>query len=306
MRSFGILGAGALGSYYAAALSRAGREVHLLARGPHLDAVRSNGLTVALPTGTIHTSPNAIGTWSEAPRVDFVIVTVKSYSLDEIAPAAMRAAEDGATLLPLLNGIDIRDRLLTLGVPAERILGGVATISVARTAPGVVERRSPFDRVIAGAWHCDQSPLAEIVVSELRDAGVEARTSDEIELEQWRKFSFIVPMGIACGLTRRPMGPTIASAEGRALLAQAVSEVGAIARARGVPFTAGEEARTLENLLALPAAAKPSFLLDLERGGPTELDVLAGAVSRIGHDVGVPVPLADLATRVFSIATSPA
>jgi 2-dehydropantoate 2-reductase len=306
MRSFGILGAGAMGSYYAAALSRAGREVHLLARGPHLEALRTNGLVVTHPGGTIHATPNAIATWSEAPRVDFVLVTVKSYSLDEIAPAAVTAARDGATLLPLLNGVDIRDRLVTLGVAAERILGGVATISVARTAPGVVERRSPFDRVIAGAWQGEQASLADVVVAELRDAGVDARSSSEIALEQWRKFSFIVPMSIVCGLTRRPMGPAIASEHGRALLLQAVAEVAAVARARGVPFTTSDEQGTLKALLALPAAAKPSFLLDLDRGGPTELDVLAGAVSHLGRELGVPVPLADLATAVFSIATAPA
>jgi 2-dehydropantoate 2-reductase len=306
MQRFGILGAGAMGSYYAALLSRAGREVHLLARGAHLEALRSKGLAVTLPSGTIHTTPNVIGTWTEAPRVDFALLTVKSYSLDEIAPAAASAARDGAMILPLLNGVDIRDRLVALGVPAEQILGGVATISVARTSPGVVERRSPFDRVIAGAWRVEGSSLADLVVDELRDAGVDARASSEIALEQWRKFSFIVPMGIACGLTRRPMGATASTESGRALLAQAVAEVCAVARASGVPFTADDEQNTLTNLLSLPAAAKPSFLLDLERGGPTELDVLAGAVSRLGHDLGVPVPLADLATTVFSIATSPA
>ena len=73
-----------------------------------------------------------------------------------------------------------------------------------------------------------------------------------------------------------------------------------VARARGVALPAGEEDKVLQTMASLPAGTKPSFLLDLERGGPNELDVLSGAVSRYGRSCGVPTPIHDAVVTAVS------
>lgn len=299
----GVVGAGGIGSYYAGLLSCAGSTVKLVARGPHLDAISARGLEVRTPDRTFVAHPAAASDPAIVADCDAVIVAVKSYSLAEVAPALATAAAKGAAILPLLNGVDVAERLAKLGVPREALLGGLVAASVFRTAPGVVERRSPFDRVRIGEFDRTTSDRAQRLVDAFAAAGVAAELSQDISFDLWRKFSFIVPMNVVCGLSRGPMGPVLASERGRKLVVDSLHELAEVARAAGVPFTRDEEAKVCNDLLALGPGIRPSFLADLERGGPTELDLLAGTVSRLGHEHDVPTPIHDVATAAFAIST---
>jgi 2-dehydropantoate 2-reductase len=299
----GIVGAGNIGSYYAGLLSGAGHSVKLVARGPHLDAIQARGLEVRTPDKKLVAHLEATVDAFAVADCGAVIVAVKSYSLEQVAPAVAAAARAGATILPLLNGVDVAERLAKLGVPGEAIVGGLVGVSVFRTAPGVVERRSPFDRVVIGEFDRRPSDRARRLVGAFADAGVAAELSADITMDLWRKFAFIVPMNVVCGLSRGPMGPVIASERGRELVAHSLHELAEVARAAGVPFSRDEEAKICHELLALGPGIRPSFLADLERGGPTELDLLAGTVSRLGQEHGVPTPVHDVATAAFAIAT---
>jgi 2-dehydropantoate 2-reductase len=135
--------------------------------------------------------------------------------------------------------------------------------------------------------------------------GVEARVSENIGLDLWRKLSFIVPMNVASGLTRGPVGEMLSTERGRALLSGVVAEIAAVSRVAGTALDEAEEARIRKDVLALPYSTTPSFLADLVRGGPTELDMLVGAVSRMGNEHGVPTPIHDFATTAFEAATAP-
>jgi len=230
-------------------------------------------------------------------------VSVKSYSLADIGPAVVGAAKRGATIVPLLNGADVAERLESLGVPRGAIVGGIVHASLVRTAPGVAERKSPGDRVTVGEFDQSTTERVQRIVAAFASAGSTAVLSADIARDIWRKFSLIVPMGIVCGLTRQPMGPILASESGRRLLTNSIHEVVMVARAVAGTLDDADETKTRDDLLALGPNTKPSFLLDLERGGPTELDLLAGTVRRLGREHGVPTPIADLATTVFEVAT---
>ena len=299
----GIVGAGNIGSYYAGLLSNAGSAVRLVARGPHLDAIKARGLEVRTPDSTFVAYPRVGSDPSLVDDCEAVIVSVKSYSLAEVAPGLVAAASKGAAILPLLNGVDVADRLAGLGVPRDSILGGLVAVSVVRTEPGVVERRSPFERVVIGEFDRQPSDRARGLVDAFAAAGSAAELSPDISFDLWRKFAFIVPMNVVCGLSRGPMGPVISSERGRKLVADSLHELAEVARALGVSFGHEDEAKTCRELLALAPEMRPSFLADLERGGPTELDALVGTVSRLGHEHGVPTPIHDVATAAFAIST---
>jgi 2-dehydropantoate 2-reductase len=294
-----ILGAGGVGGYYGGALSRAGHEVAMLARGAHLDALRERGLEVRTPDGTFTAAVEAAGAPEEIGAVDYAVVAVKNYSLPEIAPAVRLLAEKGAVIVPLLNGVDVAERLIERGVPEGRVLGGLTEISAARVGPGVVERRSAFQRVVVGELEGGTSERVERIVAAFREAGAEARASEDITADLWRKFIFIAAMSAACGLTRSPVGPIRSRPLGQLLIERAVHEVAAVARGRGVAITEEDTARILAFIASLPDAIKPSFLLDVEAGGPTEIDDLSGAVSRFGRLAGVETPVHDVATVVL-------
>ncbi|HEY3572160.1 MAG TPA: ketopantoate reductase family protein [Thermoanaerobaculia bacterium] len=294
-----ILGAGGVGGYYGGTLARAGNRVALVARGAHLEALRERGLEVRTPEGTFTVAVEAVEEAEALRGIELAVVAVKSYSLAEIAPAARLLAERGAVVVPLLNGVEAADRLIAAGVPDEQVLGGLTGISAVRIGPGIVERRSPFQRVVVGEREGGISERAERIAAAFREAGAEARASDDITVDLWRKFAFITTMSAACGLARTSIGPVREASLGNLLIERALREVIAVARAHGVALPADAEADVLALVSGMPSAMKPSFLLDLEAGGSTELDDLSGAVSRLGRQAGVETPVHDVATAAL-------
>ena len=297
-----VLGAGAIGAYYGGQLARAGHEVTLYARGDNLAVIRRHGLEIRTPEGSSVVQVTATDSVEELGAADFAILGVKSYSLDAIAPAVQRVAKNGAVILPFLNGVETTERLIALGVSSAAILGGVTRISVARVQPGVVERRGPFQSVIVGELDGGVTDRVTRIVAAFRDAGVDASASNQIEVDLWQKFIFIAAIAASCGLARTPVGPLRDRPLGRRLLQRAVQEVVDVARARGIPLAADETAQVLGAIDALPPGTKPSFLLDLEAGGPTELATLSGAVSRYADAAGVGAPVHDTVVAVLGTA----
>jgi 2-dehydropantoate 2-reductase len=296
-----VLGAGAIGAYYGGQLARAGHEVTLYARGDNLAAIKSRGLEIKTAERSSTILVSATDNVDQLGAPDFAILGVKSYSLAAIAPVVRKVAAKGATIVPFLNGVETTDRLVELGVAREALIGGVTRISVARVAPGVVERRGAFQSVIVGELDGSASERTSRIAAAFRDAGVDARSSNQIVVDLWEKFVFIASMAAACGLARSPIGPVRDAPLGRRLLERAVQEVVEVATARGVQLARDETAQVIGAIDALPPGTKPSFLLDVEAGGQTELDVLSGAVSRYAEAVHVRTPVHDTATAVFSV-----
>jgi 2-dehydropantoate 2-reductase len=295
-----VVGAGGIGGYFGGAIARAGHEVRLFARGTNRDTIRSRGLEVREPEGAWTVEVQATDEPAELLPADLAIVAVKSYSLLEVAPVVKRLAEADAVVVPLLNGVEAFESLAAAGVPAGRMLPGLAVISAEKTAPGIVTRKSDFRTVIVGERRGGTSERAERVAALFRETGAEARVSEDIAVDLWRKFLFLATLAAACGLARAPIGAVREAPLGPELLERAGREIAAVARALGIALPGGEEDQVLQRISALPAAMKPSFLLDVERGGPNELDVLSGAVARYGRRCGVPTPVHDTAVAALS------
>ena len=295
-----VLGAGAIGAYYGGQLARAGHDVALYARGENLAAIRRSGLEMRTPEGSTVVKVAATDRADDLAAADFAILGVKSYSLDSIGPVARRVAERGAAILPFLNGVETTDHLLALGVSRGALLGGVTRISVARVQPGVVERRGPMQSVIIGELDGQTTDRVTRIAAAFRDAGADARVSNRIDVDLWQKFIFLSAIAAACGLARTPIGVLRERPRGRRLLQRAVQEAVDVARARGIALPDDETARVVGAIDALPPGTKPSFLLDLESGGPTELDVLSGAVSRYADEAGTSAPVHDTATAALA------
>jgi len=299
-----VLGPGGVGGYYGGELARAGHDVRLLARGEHLEALAERGLEVRTPEGAFTVHPRACGDPSGLGDVDLALVTVKAYSLASVTPAAASLAGAGADVLPFLNGVEAVARLREGGVPEERLLAGVTTISAAKVAPGIIERRSPFRRVVVGEPGGGLSERVERVAEIFREAGADARASGEIEVDLWRKFVFLTAISGACGLARASVGRVREAELGLLLIERAVAEAAAVGRAAGAALPDDEESRAVEFIAGLPGAMVPSFVLDVEAGGPTELDILSGAVTRLGRRAGVPTPVHDTVVAALGAATA--
>jgi len=290
-----VLGTGAIGGYYGGLLAYGGQEVTFIARGAQLAALQERGLSVESVHGDFQVVPvRATDDMEQAGAVDLVIVSVKSYDLDAAARAGRPLVGPSTVALPLLNGLDAADRLAAAW-GAEHVLAGLTHISASVPAPGVVRQVSAVRRITFGERDGRITPRAEHIRDVLAASGAEAVLTPAIDVALWEKFVFIASISAVCCLARQPMGPVLATPETRDLYVDALREVEAVARARGVALAAGVVERTLRLTEGFAPQTKPSLLAALEGGQRLELEAMSGTVVRYGREVGVPTPIHALA-----------
>jgi 2-dehydropantoate 2-reductase len=175
---------------------------------------------------------------------------------------------------------------------AEPVLLGSCQISAAIASPGVVRQVGKMARIQLGERDNSPSERVRAIVEAARRAGIEIQTPPDIDIRRvlWEKFVFLASFSGVTSLTRLPKGPIWATPETKAFLQDAIEEVVAVARARGVELRPDHTARAMAFAENLPAEMKASMLVDLERGSRLELPWLSGAVVRLGRDAGVPTP----------------
>jgi 2-dehydropantoate 2-reductase len=285
------MGAGGVGAYYGAALALRGHHVAFVARGPHLAAMREEGLTVHTG-GDVHRLRPVQALASPADHdgpVDLVLFTVKGYDALPAAEALRPVIGPTTAVLTLLNGVDSADQLAaTLG--AEHVLAGTTFILTSVRAPGVIEQTSPFRRITCGDLIGGITPRVDRIAEALRDAGVEVTLSPDPLVGVWSKFIMQAPHATMTTACASALGPIRQTPEGAALYRTLIEEVVAVGRAAGIALPPDAVERTMTIIREFPAEAKTSMQRDFEARRRSELEQLPGAVVRRGNAVGVPTP----------------
>lgn len=287
-----VMGAGAVGGYFGARLAAAGADVAFLARGRHLAAILNEGLRIDSEAGDLHLQHvRASDEAADIGPVDVVLFTVKLWDTESAAAACRPLVRPGTVVIGLQNGVtglDVLGRVLGVG----HVAGGVAHIGATIAGPGLIRHTGLLARIIYGALPGTAGGGTLAAFHELAQrAEFDAVLSDDIRTVVWEKFAFLAPFSGITALTRQPAGVLRAVPETRALFLEAVREVVAVGRARGVPLDAALPARIDTLLDGLAPAMRSSMLNDLERGGRLELPWLSGAVAAMGAELGVPTPV---------------
>ncbi|WIG58015.1 MAG: 2-dehydropantoate 2-reductase [Ktedonobacterales bacterium] len=286
-----VVGSGGLGGYFGALLARAGEDVSFLARGAQLAAIRASGLTVQSRLSGDFTLPVRVTDEArEIGPVDLALFTVKSYGLEAAAEQCRPLVGAETTVLPLLNGIDATERLgATFG--SERVLGGVALVTAAVAAPGVIAQTGGPGMLMLGELAGGISPRVEQIAARLQRAGIPASAEANIMGALWNKFVLICAFSGLTALTRLPIGPILSTPETRELYTGIMREVEAVARAHGVALPDEVIERTLALSSGMGASERGSMAHDLLNGRRMELETLNGTVVRLGRAHGIPTPL---------------
>lgn len=286
-----VVGAGAVGAYFGGRLASAGNNVHLLARGEHLEAIQSRGLYVRSPLGNIEglsvpatDDPHGVG------PVDVVLIAVKAPDLSQAAATAQLLIDDDTAVISLQNGVE-GEEALAGALGAERVLGGVAYIEAIIAEPGVIEHKSAFARLRFGELDGRRSSRAEQFLSVCRAAGIDAQISEDILRDLWTKWIFICAFSGMTALCRRPIGAIMADPDLVAVYRRLLEEMAALARAKGVDVADDiVEDRLKFSREQLDAEMRSSLLGDLSRGKRLEIETLNGHAMRMGRRLGVPTP----------------
>ena len=298
------MGAGGLGSYVGALLARAGHQVTLVARGEHLEAIRRDGLHVHTVAGDFHVRPDCAASALELTGVDLTFVTVKAYSLDDVADQVAHLARTGSIVVPLLNGVTASEKLIQRGVAKERLVEGIAYMTAFRTEPGRIERKADHHRLVVGSSTEGDPAAIGLIEEAFRGTGVEIVVSQDIAADLWMKMAVVCSLCVLCGLTGKSMGPIRRHRLGADLQKRAIAEVTSVARARGVELRRDAEQTVGAALDAFPPDFVPSVIHDLRSGRPTEMEELGGAIVRMARESGIDVPLHEAATCAIQLAES--
>lgn len=287
--SFAIMGSGGVGGYFGAMLARGGHDTTFIARGAHLQAIRTAGLRLEDPDEAFTLSVNATDRPAGIGPVDFVIFSVKLWDTETAAEACRPLIGPRTAVLSLQNGVD-SETVLAGVLGDDHVMGGVAEISATVTEPGAITCISPFRRIRFGELDGEATDRSQRLAAALTQSGIEHHRPDDIRVAIWTKFIFLVGLSALTALTRQPIGVIRADPDTRRLLETVIAEARTVAAAIGIPLDADIVARQMTFVDTLPAEMRASMAIDLAQGRRLELPWLSGAVVRLGAAHGVSTP----------------
>ncbi len=290
---FAVIGTGGVGGFFGGKLAKAGEDVWFVARGEHLEVMKSRGLRIhstegdfSIPPGSMTDDMNRIGS------VDVVLFCVKSYDTESAAQQLGPLLSDNTIIISLQNGIDNEEKIQR-HVTAGTVFGGLANIFSTIAAPGVVTETGGPRKIIFGplTQSSGTDQQGEKILAVMLNAGINASFSNDIRSDMWKKFIFISAVGGITALTRLTLGDILVVDDTRTLLRGAMSECNAVALANGAHVNPEFVDALFEMMKTFDKNSRSSLYHDLAHGRPLEIDALSGMVVRHGEELGIPTPI---------------
>ncbi len=302
----GVVGCGALGSYYGAKLCRADETVHFLLRSDY-ETVRRQGVQVESVDGDFHVHPRCAQAPEEIGPCDVVLIGLKTTANDRLPRLVTPLAGPDTAFVILQNGLG-NEAQLAAALGPERIFGGLCFVCLNRVAPGVI-RHTAYGFVVLGEHQRTPGPRAQALIRLFERAAIPCRLTDNLEQARWEKLIWNIPfngLGVAGAAgydalargrleANQRLGPCLTTdillgdSKWEALVRELMNEVIAAARARGFPV----KEELAENNLARTrtmGAYRASTLIDFERHHPLELDRVFLEPLRQAQQAGVAMP----------------
>lgn len=299
----GVIGAGGVGAYFAAVLSKSGNDVHLLCTKRHVEPIAAQGLTVTKGDGSpaFSTSPASVSSQAESiGTCDAVILACKAGQVSEAMAGARALIGPETAVLPLQNGVTASERI-TEAVGPGHALGGVCMIISYLREPGVVHHVGGQPAITLGELDGANTSRVERLAEALSAAGVATTVSEDIVTDTWRKFMLITSYGGVGALCREPVGRTRNNMQTRSLVQDAMWEVADLARSAGAHLRAADVTRMMAQFDAFNPESTASMQRDLAAGRLSELEEQNGAVVRLAQNYQVSVPIHTTIYRAMTL-----
>jgi len=302
-----IVGAGATGGFLGARLARGGSDVTLIARGPHLAAMRRHGVRVVAEGDEFVAHPKCTDDMAVVGSADVVFLTVKGHALTGLAPqmgpllgpsTAVVTAQNGLPWWYFLEGYagplagtQLRTvdpgGVIAANIDGARVIGCVVYPATRVVEPGVIEHVEGT-RFSLGEPDGSKSPRSQALAAELVRAGLKAPVRPRIRSELWLKLLGNVAFNPISALTRATLEDVVGLAETQVLAHAVMAEADGVARGLGIEMEIGIDQRLAG--AARVGAHKTSMLQDVEAGRPLEVEALLGAVVETGELLGLELP----------------
>lgn len=301
---YAIIGAGGTGGILGFYMTKADRNVTLIARGRHLAAMQEKGLAVEkMWDGTTEIIPvKAMDMEHYDEQPDVVLVCVKGYSLEDTIPFIQRVAKPSTIVIPVLNiygtGAKMQEQL-----PKLLVTDGCIYVSANIKEPGVLIQHGRILRVVYGVRnmstqkvnikraHEEMLDALKNIKKDFDDSGIDGVLSENIQRDALEKFSYVSPIGAAGLYYHATAADFQREGKQREAFKTMIREIAALAEAMGVPFERDMVEVNLKILSSLAPEATTSMQRDVMEGKDSEIDGLIYEVVRMGERYHVPVPM---------------
>lgn len=301
---YAIIGTGGTGGILGFYMTKADRDVTLIARGRHLAAMQEKGLAVEkMWDGTTEIIPvKAMDMEHYDEQPDVVLVCVKGYSLEDTIPFIQRVAKPSTIVIPVLNiygtGAKMQEQL-----PKLLVTDGCIYVSANIKEPGVLIQHGRILRVVYGVRnmstqkvnikraHEEMLDALKNIKKDFDDSGFDGVLSENIQRDALEKFSYVSPIGAAGLYYHATAADFQREGKQREAFKTMIREIAALAEAMGVPFERDMVEVNLKILSSLAPEATTSMQRDVMEGKDSEIDGLIYEVVRMGERYHVPVPM---------------
>ena len=303
-----IIGAGGTGGILGFYMTKAGKDVTLIARNAHLEAMKKQGLSVQKmwtnETETIPVGAESMESYeAKGEKADVILVCVKKYSLDSCIPFIQNISHKNTIVVPILNvygtGAYLQEKL-----PELLVTDGCIYVSANIKQAGVLLQHGEILRVFFGVREKEDlkklngqldgeykaERLLKKIAQDFKDSGIDGILSDNIKRDALTKFSYVSPIGTAGLYLHAVAGDFQREGEARELFKTLIREIVTLANAMGITFEEDLVERNLKILSNLPEEATTSMQRDVMEGKQSEIDGLVYEVVRMAEKYGAEVP----------------
>lgn len=312
-----IIGADGTGGILGFYMTKAGKDVTLIARNAHLEAMKKQGLSVQKmwtnETETIPVSAESMESYeAKGEKADVILVCVKKYSLDSCIPFIQNISHENTIVVPVLNvygtGAYLQEKL-----PKILVTDGCIYVSANIKQAGVLLQHGEILRVFFGVREKEDlkklngqldgeykaERLLKKIAQDFKDSGIDGILSDNIKRDALTKFSYVSPIGTAGLYLHAVAGDFQREGEARELFKTLIREIVTLANAMGITFEEDLVERNLKILSNLPEEATTSMQRDVMEGKQSEIDGLVYEVVRMAEKYGGEVPTYRRAAEKF-------
>jgi 2-dehydropantoate 2-reductase len=284
-----VVGAGAVGGYFGARLSESGVDVTFLVRKNKQLLLKKNGLNVLSTHGNIYISPKTITASYPPEFYDVILVSTKSYHVDNVVEDIKRFVGKDTVIIPLLNGITHLDLLLN-AFPNNNVMGGLCFIETTTNEENVIVQTSPSHDLVFGELTGEISDRVKYINKVFSKTKASIRISDSIVSDMWGKYFFIACFSGITSLFRSSI-KFIRDKDGLEIINKLINEIGLIMKAHEVPLPNNIEDNQLRKMMGIPGEMKSSMLRDMEKGTQIEGEHIHGYLLNLANKYSIDAPL---------------
>lgn len=289
-----ILGTGGVGGYFGAKLAVTGADVTFVARGDHAEAIKKDGLLVKTVDGNLEVKPaKVITSIDHITDPDLILYCVKTYDTHKVASELKKVVTPKTNIITFQNGVD-NDLKIKNIIPNASVYPGVAYIISKKSSPGTISQTGGACKMVFGDRTGQNPPSLEVVYKLMLEANINCVLTDQINLELWRKYIFIVPFAGMTTHIGMPIGQIRDNPELYETYQSCLREIIQLASLEGVALPLDIYEQTLALTQKTAPDSKSSLLHDLENGRPTELETIIGTALELSHKHGLVVPTIEM------------